>query len=142
MMQLPLLSLVIWLPVVRAGLILLTADDAHPSRARVIALVTTLVCAALCVPMYTHFNFNTSAWQFRETLSWIPSYNIHYDVGVDGISLPLIFLTVYTTLLVVLAAWRTITNKVAQYMATFLIMQGMVIGVFSSLDALYSIVYE
>ena len=132
----PLLSLLIWTPVAGGILVLLTGGDEHAPLARVIALVTSLICVALCVPLYLDFNTTTYAMQFTQNLRWIPAYGIHYRLGVDGISMPLILLTVYTTLLVILSAWRTINQKVAQYLATFLIMQGMVIGVFAALDSI------
>ena len=79
--------------------------------------------------------------QFREFMPWITAYGIHYSLGVDGISMPLIVLTTFTTLLVVLAAWNTIHIRVAQYMASFLIMQGMIIGSFAALDSILFYVF-
>lgn len=137
MFSLPsLLSTLIWTPIVGGVLVLLTGNDENPTRARVIALITSLLTVAICVPLYLNFDTNTFAFQFRETLSWIPSYKINYDIGVDGISMPLIILTVYTTLLVILASWQTIRTKVSQYLAAFLIMQGMIIGIFSAIDSI------
>lgn len=134
--DLPLLSLLIWLPVVGGIAVLFTGGDKHATRARYIALFSSLVNIFLCIPLYLNFDHHTYAMQFVENVPWIPAYGIHYALGVDGISLPLIFLTVFTTLLVILASWMTIHKKVAQYLATFLIMQGMVIGVFAALDSL------
>lgn len=132
----PLLSLLIWIPVIGGIVVLFTGGDRYAARARVIALIFSLINIALCIPLYLHFDHHTYAMQFTENLTWIPAYGIHYALGVDGISLPLIFLTVFTTLLVILASWTTVHKKVAQYLATFLIMQGMVIGVFAALDSL------
>lgn len=132
----PLLSLLIWVPVIGGILVLFTGGDENANRARWLALMTSIICVLLCIPLYLGFNENTSNMQFVELHRWVPSYNIHYYLGVDGISLPLIILTVYTTLLVILASWRYITEKVAQYLAAFLVMQGMMIGVFASLDAI------
>jgi NADH-quinone oxidoreductase subunit M len=126
----------IWLPFLGGILVLFTGSDKHASLARTLALFFSLVNIVLSVILYKDFDLHTYAMQFQENLSWIPEYGIRYTLGVDGISMPLILLTVFTTLLVVLASWKTVHKKVAQYLANFLIMQGMVIGVFASLDAL------
>lgn len=139
--HLPILSLMIWLPVVGAGLVLFADSQQKVFLAKSIALTTSLLCLLLCVPLYTHFDVSTSAYQFRENLAWIKAFHIHYDVGVDGISMPLVILTVFTTLIVVLAAWKSIKHKIAQYLATFLVMQAMVIGVFCALDAMLFYVF-
>lgn len=130
------LSLLIWLPVLGAIPVLMFSRDEQANIARVIALIITLISLVLCVFLYLGFEVTTYAMQFREHLSWISTYGIHYDVGVDGISMPLIILTSFTGMLVVLASWTMVHQKVAQYLAAFLIMQGMVIGVFSALDAM------
>lgn len=137
----PLLSLLIWLPIIGGFALLLIADDRHANRARIMALIISLCTLILCVPLYGHFNTNTYVWQFRETYAWIASYKIYYDIGVDGISLPLIILTIYTTLMVILASWKVIKKNVSQYLAAFLIMQGAVVGVFASLDAMLFYVF-
>lgn len=134
--DLPILSLLTWLPVVGAICAILFGNEAHPNRARIIALITSLITLVLCIPLYTVFDFNTSVMQFQEHFDWIPSYGIHYDLGVDGISMPLVVLTCYTTLLVILASWTMIHKKVAQYLAAFLVMQGMVTGVFCAIDSI------
>jgi len=138
--QLPLLSLLIWLPIAGAALVLVLGDS-HKALVHNIALAVTLICTVLCIPLYTGFDTSTYAWQFRETLNWIPSLKVHYDLGVDGISMPLIVLTVYTTLLVVLAARKSVKEKVAQYLATFLVMQSMVVGVFAAVDSMLFYVF-
>ena len=128
MIHWPILSCMIWLPVLGGMIVLLIGgDDKHAGRGRMIALGFALLNMALCIPLYQHFDLTTYAMQFQENISWIPAYGIHYALGVDGISMPLIVLTVFTTLLVILASWQTVHKKVAQYLATFLIMQGMVI---------------
>jgi len=135
---LPLLSLLIWLPVLGAGAVL-ACGDASAQRitcARWIALTVTLVSLLLCIPLYTGFDVSRYAMQFREQLSWIPTYHLRYDIGVDGISLPLVILTAYTGLLVILAAWHSVKEKVTQYLAAFLIIQGMMMGIFCALDAI------
>jgi len=139
--SLPLLSLLIWTPVLGGVLVLMTSGDNQVERGRFIALFTTIICLILSIPLCTDFNFHTAAMQFRETMAWIPSYKIKYDIGVDGISIPLIILTNFMTLIVVLSAWRSVQDKVAQYLAAFLIMQGMLVGVFAAIDSLLFFVF-
>lgn len=139
--SLPLLSLLIWIPVIGGTLVLMTGSDKHATQARIVALIISLLCILICVPLYMNFDIYSEGWQFREHLVWIPAYKIHYDLGVDGISTPLIILTTYTTLLVILGSWTTVKIKVAQYLAAFLIMQGMIIGVFASLDSILFYVF-
>ncbi len=136
-----LLSVLIWLPMVGGILALALGGEQHPERARIIALITASLCLALCVPLYLKFDLNSSAMQFHEMVSWIPAYGINYALGIDGISLPLIILTNFTTLLVILAAWRSITLRVSQYMAAFLVMQGMMVGTFAALDSILFYVF-
>jgi NADH-quinone oxidoreductase subunit M len=139
--HIPLLSLLIWFPILGAILVLFTGGDQNAEKARWIALFVSIITVLLCIPLYLGFNGQTYVMQFQEHLPWIPAYGIHYDLGVDGISAPLIILTAFTTLLVVIAAWHTISEKVAQYMASFLIMQGLVIGVFSATDSILFYVF-
>jgi NADH-quinone oxidoreductase subunit M len=141
MSSLPILSLAIWVPVFAGVLVLLTGDDKHASSARWIALLGSLIAFAVTIPLYTGFNFADGGFQFQEGYNWIPTFNIHYHLGVDGIAVPLILLTSLTTVLVVIAAWEVIQKRVAQYMAAFLIMSGLMIGVFSALDAILYYVY-
>ncbi len=143
MTALPLLSLAIWVPIFAGILVLLTGDDKHASTARWIALLGALAAFAVTIPLYTGFNMTDGGFQFQEGFSWIPTFNIHYHLGADGIALPLILLTSFTTVLVVIAGWEVIQKRVAQYMAAFLIMSGLMIGVFSALDAiLYYVFWE
>jgi NADH-quinone oxidoreductase subunit M len=143
MTSLPLLSLTIWVPILAGILVLFTGDDKNASSARWIALLGSLVAFAVTVPLYTGFNFADGGFQFQEGFSWIPTFNIHYHLGADGIAVPLILLTSFTTILVVIAAWEVIQKRVAQYMSAFLIMSGLMIGVFSALDAiLYYVFWE
>ena len=143
MTSLPLLSLAIWVPILAGILVLFTGDDKNASSARWIALLGSLVAFAVTVPLYTGFNFADGGFQFQEGFSWIPTFNIHYHLGADGIAVPLILLTSFTTILVVIAAWEVIQKRVAQYMSAFLIMSGLMIGVFSALDAiLYYVFWE
>jgi len=136
-----LLSWVIWLPIVAGLLVLATGSDRNAPIARIIALIGAVAGFVVSIPLYTGFNRLTSDMQFVEYKSWIPAFNIHYNLGVDGISVLFILLTSFTTVLVVIAGWRIIEKKVAQYMAAFLIMSGLMIGVFAALDAILFYVF-
>jgi NADH-quinone oxidoreductase subunit M len=136
-----LLSLLIWIPVAGAVAVLFTGGDKNALIARCITLVTTLISLGLCVYLYIEFDNTTFHMQFQEHVPWITAYGINYDLGVDGISAPLIMLTCFTTLLVVIAAWQTIHVRVAQYMASFLLMESMVVGVFAATDAILFYVF-
>ena len=133
---LPLLSISIWLPILFGILVLSTGDDRHAPLARTIALVGSLLSFLVTLPLYTNFMSDTSEMQFVEMHNWIIRFNIHYHLGVDGISVLFILLTSFFTPIVVLAGWRVIEKRVAQYMASFLIMSGIMIGVFAALDAI------
>ena len=133
-MQTTLLSLLIWLPIV--GGFLVMALGARVAAARWLALLISVVTLALCVPLYAGFDGSTAAFQFQQNLPWIPAFNARYSIGVDGIALPLIILTAFITVPVIIAAWTSVTKRVAQYYAAFLIMEGLMIGVFSAMDAL------
>ena len=140
--ELPLLSLVIWLPII-GGVLVLFAGDKDPSGARKIALVFSILTFVLTVPLYSHFDVSTHSMQFVEKMPWISEFNINYHLGVDGISMPLILLTSFTTVLVVISAWEVIQYRASQYMAAFLFMEGFMIGTFSALDAiLFYIFFE
>ncbi|HWZ63755.1 MAG TPA: NADH-quinone oxidoreductase subunit M [Steroidobacteraceae bacterium] len=130
-----LLSLLIWIPIV-AGLIVLALGDGRIGAARWLALAASLVTLALTVPLWNGFDTTTAALQFVEKLPWIPRFQAYYALGIDGISLPLIVLTAFMTVPVVIAAWTVIEARPAQYYAAFLIMEGLMIGVFSASDAL------
>jgi NADH-quinone oxidoreductase subunit M len=131
-----LLSLVIWVPIAAGVLVLATGSDKNARLARWLALAGALAGFVLSIPLYTGFVASTSAMQFVELMPWIPAFNIHYHLGVDGISMPLIILNSFITVLVVIAGWEVITDKVAQYMAAFLVMSGLINGVFAALDGI------
>lgn len=131
----PILSYLIWLPVLGAILVLFCKEQ-QANLARGIALLVMLISMALCIPLYGHFDTTTAALQFTEHFNWITSLKINYDLGVDGISMPLVILTCFTTLLIVLASWTMVHEKVTQYLATFLVMQGMMVGVFAAADSM------
>jgi NADH-quinone oxidoreductase subunit M len=135
------LSIAIWLPIVGGVLVLFTGGDANAARARYISLLVALAAFAATLPLYIGFDVRTAAMQFEEQRPWVEAFNIYYHLGIDGISLLFILLTSFTTLLVVIAGWQVIQQKVAQYMAAFLFMEGLMIGVFSSLDAILFYVF-
>lgn len=139
--NLPLLSLQIWLPVVSAAVVLALGKIGFEQLGRVTAIATVFVCLLLCVPLYADFDTTTFAYQFRETFQWIPLFDIKYDIGVDGIAMPLVILTVFTSLIVILAAWKAIQHKATQYLATFLVLQAMTVGVFVAIDAMLFYVF-
>ncbi len=140
---LPLLSLAIWVPIFSGIVVLFTGDDKNAIAARWLALVGSLLSFAVTLPLYTGFDFGDGGFQFQEGFRWIPAFNINYHLGADGIAVPLILLTSFTTVIVVIAGWEVIQKRVAQYMASFLIMSGLMIGVFSALDAiLYYVFWE
>jgi len=143
MTDLPIISLAIWVPILAGIAVLFTGDDRRACLARWLALAGSIAGFLVTLPLYTGFDFADGGFQFQERLSWIPAFNIYYHLGVDGISVPLILLTSFTTMIVVVAGWEVIEKRVAQYMASFLIMSGLMIGVFSSLDAiLYYVFWE
>ncbi len=131
-----LLSLLIWLPILGGILVLLTGSDERAPMARKLALVCSILVFVLSLSLWAGFDKSTAAMQFVEHVPWIQTFNIHYRLGVDGISMPLILLTTALTVIVVMAGWEVIQERVSQYMAAFLIMEGIMIGVFAALDAL------
>ena len=130
------LSILIWLPILGGILILSTGGDRNAQLARKIALGFSGGTFLLSLSLYADFDTTTASMQFVERYQWIESLHIQYFLGVDGISMPLIILTTLLTIIVVIAGWEVITKRVAQYMASFLIMEGLMIGVFSSMDAI------
>jgi len=138
---LPLLSLIIWLPIVAGIGVLATGADRNAQAARWIALAGATAGFLVAIPLYTRFDPLTNAMQFVEYSAWIERFNIHYHLGVDGIAMPLILLNCFITPLVVIAGWEVINKRVSQYMGAFLIMSGIVNGVFSSLDAILFYVF-
>jgi len=136
-----LLSLAIWIPIAAGVLVLATGSDGNARIARVIALVGAILGFAVTLPLYTGYNPQLSGFQFEERLPWIESFNVYYHLGIDGISLLLILLNSFTTVLVVIAGWEVIKERVAQYLAAFLFLSGFMNGVFSALDALLFYVF-
>jgi NADH-quinone oxidoreductase subunit M len=134
------LSLTIWVPIVFGVAVLAFGNDREPAMARWIALVGAALGLLVCVPLWTQFQ-PIAAMQFVEMAPWITHFNVNYHLGVDGISMPLILLNSLMTLLVVIASWEAIRDKVPQYLAAFLIMSGLINGVFASLDAILFYVF-
>jgi NADH-quinone oxidoreductase subunit M len=134
------LSLSVWVPVV-AGFIVLAAGDRNLRAAKAIALLGAIIGFAVTVPLVSGFKTGTSAMQFVELTPWIPRYNVNYHLGVDGISVLFILLNSFITVLVVIAGWEVIKDKVAQYMAAFLVMSGLLNGTFAALDAVLFYVF-
>lgn len=139
--QFPILTTLIWLPLIGAVLALFTGGDKNANTARTIAIVVTVINLLLCIPLYLNFDPSRFDMQFTEDHLWIRAYQIHYALGVDGISLIMVMLTNFTGLLVVIAGSHAIKVRVAQYMAAFLTLQGMIVGVFCSLDAVLFYVF-
>ena len=134
------LSLAIWVPIAFGIAVLVIADDRNPAPARWTALVGSLLGLAVCVPLWTGFA-PIASMQFVELAPWIPRFNVSYHLGVDGISMPLILLNSLMTVLVVIAHWKVVTEKVGQYLAAFLIMSGLINGTFAALDAILFYVF-
>ena len=139
--EFPIISVAIWLPIIFGILVLATGDDSNARLARILAMTGSVLGFLVTIPLYTGFARDTSDMQFVEKHEWITRFNIHYHLGVDGISVLFILLTAFFTPIVVLAGWRVIEKRVAQYMASFLIMSGVMIGVFASLDAVLFYVF-
>jgi NADH-quinone oxidoreductase subunit M len=135
------LSLAIWVPIVGGVVVLATGADRHASRARGIALAGALLGLLVTIPLVTGFNTATHAMQFVELKPWIARFNVNYHLGVDGISVLFILLNSFITVLVVIAGWEVIRDKVAQYMAAFLVMSGLLNGTFAALDAVLFYVF-
>ncbi len=141
MLQTHILSVAIWLPILAGIFLLLVGSDKEANLTRWAALASSVTAFIATLPLYTKFDVLKGAFQFEESASWIPAFNVNYHLGVDGISAPLILLTSFTTVIVVIAAWEVISKNIAQYMAAFLIMSGLMIGVFSALDGLLYYVF-
>ena len=136
-----LLSVAIWLPIAFGILLLAAGRQDQPHSARWLALVGALLSFLVTLPIVAGFDNSTAAMQFVENQRWIERFNVHYHLGVDGLSLWFVPLTAFITVLVVLAAWEVITDRVHQYLGAFLILSGLMIGVFCSLDGMVFYVF-
>ena len=130
-----LLSLLIWLPILGGIFVILIGND-RADTVRWVSVATSILVFIMSLSLYTEFDPTTHLMQFEEKVSWIPQFDIYYHLGVDGISMPLIILTTFSTILVLVAGWEVIQTRPAHYMAAFLMMEGLIIGVFSALDAI------
>jgi NADH-quinone oxidoreductase subunit M len=139
--ELPLISLIVWLPILGGVAVLLSGDKGDANGVRVLSLVITVATFLLSLGLYTGFDSSTADMQFVEKAEWISTFNIYYYFGVDGFSMPLIILTTFTTILVVIAGWEVIKKKPSQYLAAFLIMEGLMVGVFAALDAIFFYIF-
>ena len=140
LLGMPLLSLVIWMPIFFGVAVLITGDR-NAFAARWLALIGAVLSFAVTIPLNTQFNLASGSMQFVELAPWIETFKINYHLGVDGISVLFILLTSFTNVLVVIAGWKVIEKNVAQYMAAFLIMAGLMNGVFAALDAILFYVF-
>lgn len=137
-----LLSATIWLPIL-GGIAVIGIGSVRRELVKISALSVSLLAFLISLPLYFKFDLSDASHQFTEHREWIPAFDINYSIGIDGISLPLILLTTFLTVIVVISAWKVIEYKLANYMAAFLILEGLMIGVFSSLDAvLFYIFWE
>ena len=136
-----LLSLAIWTPIVFGIILLAVGRDEHAKAARWFALVGAIISLLVTLPLYGGFQYDTAAMQFVERWDWIPRFNIEYHLGLDGISFWFVLLTAFITVVVVIAGWEAIEQRVNQYMGAFLILSGLMIGVFSAQDAMLFFVF-
>ena len=128
-----LLALLIWVPIV-GGFVVLGLGK-HVNAAKWLSLCVAILTFLISIPLWTGFDTGTAEMQFVEHTAWIPSIHADFRIGVDGISMPLILLTTFTTVLIVIASWTNVAKRIAQYMGAFLILEGLMIGVFASRDA-------
>jgi len=136
-----LLSVSIWLPIVAGGLLLALGREENRNAVRWVALVGAVLGFVVTVPLITGFDHGTAAMQFQELVPWIERFNVHYHLGVDGISVWFVLLTAFITVIVVIAGWEVITDRAHQYYGAFLILSGLMIGVFAALDGLLFYVF-
>jgi len=136
-----LLSLAIWLPVAFGVLLLAFGRDQNAGAVRVAALAGALVSLAVTLPLVARFDATTAAMQYVEKWSWIERFNVNYHLGLDGLSLWFVPLTAFITVIVVISAWQVIEQRVAQYMGAFLVLSGLMVGVFCALDGLLFYVF-
>ena len=128
------LSLAIWTPIFFGATLLVLGRESQTVLVRWLALLGSVISFLMTLPLYTDFRLGTAQMQFVEKTSWISRFNVNYHLGVDGISLWFVLLTSFITVIVVIAGWEVIQRRVNQYMAAFLILSGLMIGVFSALD--------
>ncbi len=140
-MTMGLLSLAIWLPIAFGVLLLAIGRDDRAGMVRGVALIGSVVSFLVTLPLISGFNTKTASLQFVEKVQWIDRFNVNYHLGVDGLSVWFVLLTAFITVIVVISAWEVITDRVAQYMGAFLILSGLMVGVFSAVDGLLFYVF-
>jgi len=136
-----LLSLAIWTPILFGVVLLALGRDEHAGAVRWLALVGAVVSFLVTLPLYGGFQLGTAAMQFVEKSVWIERFNVNYHLGVDGISLWFVLLTAFINVIVVIAGWEVITRRVNQYMGAFMILSGLMIGVFAAIDGMLFYVF-
>ena len=141
MHSLPILSLAIWLPIIVGILVLAIGNDSNPGPSRWLALIGSILGLIVTIPLITGFDNSSAALQFEEKAVWIDRFNISYHLGVDGLSVWFVVLTALITVITIISAWEVITVRVAQYLAAFLILSGLMIGVFSTADGMLFYVF-
>jgi len=141
MHSLPILSLAIWLPIIVGILVLAIGNDSNPGPSRWLALIGSILGLIVTIPLITGFDNASAALQFEEKAVWIDRFNISYHLGVDGLSMWFVVLTALITVITIISAWEVITVRVAQYLAAFLILSGLMIGVFSTADGMLFYVF-
>lgn len=132
----PILSLLIWFPIIGGLIVLFAFGEKNQPMAKMVSISVAVITLLLCIPLYTGFDITTHSMQFKESIDWIPQLNIRYQLGVDGFSMPLIILTCFISVIIVLAALNSVRERVSYYMGTFLVMTGLMNGVFAALDAI------
>jgi NADH-quinone oxidoreductase subunit M len=136
-----LLSLAIWIPIAAGLLVLAAGNDQRAPLQRWIALAGGVLGFLVTIPLYTSFDIGSAGFQFEEKRVWIQTFNIHYHLAVDGISVLFVLLNSFITVLVVVAGWSVVESRIGQYNAAFLILSGLLNGVFSALDAVLFYVF-
>ncbi len=136
-----LLSLAIWVPIVAGLLVLAAGGERNASMQRSLALIGALIGFAVTIPLYTGFDLHNPGMQFVQNIPWIERFNVNYHLGVDGISVLFVLLNSFITILVVIAGWSVVQSRVAQYYASFLILSGLMNGVFAALDGVLFYVF-
>src|SRR5690606_13949409 len=137
----PWLTLSIFVPIIAGLIVLVLGRDDRPGLTRWLSLIGAVLGFLVTLPLYTRFDHTTADMQFVEKTSWIESFAINYHLGIDGISMWFVLLTAFITIIVVIAGWEVITQRVSQYMGSFLILSGLMVGVFAALDAMLFYVF-
>ena len=139
--QLTNLNNIIWIPIIAGGILLLIRHKLGEIVPKIISMVTSMICLIMCANLYHNFSLDTWQMQFTQSTAWLPTLGIYYSLGVDGFALPLVLLTCGMTFLVIISAFKSIQERRAEYLAAFLIMQGLICGVFLATDAILFYVF-